>query len=179
MGARPEVDRVAGRRDWMREGQDCVAVSSAAMRVKRVMPPPGAESVMVVTAGAEVLHAVTPAISSDLQGVQGRARSTVVDEAAAINALTTDGSRNATAPCPCAAGRRDRIGRIVRIARTVRTVGLKRSPAASPVPIPPIPSPTISSGDAMPPRLPLRPVAPFTASGAPARCAVHRGSCSS
>ena len=175
MGARPEVDRVAGRRDWMREGQDCVVVSSAAMRVMRVTPPPGAESVMVVTAGAEVLRAVTPAISSDLQGAQGRARSTVVDEAAAINALTTDVSLNATAPCPCAVDRRDRIGRIVRIARTV---GLKRSPAASPVPIPPIPSPTISSGDAMPPRLPLRPVAPFTASGAPARCAVHRGSCS-
>ena len=177
---RPEADHVAGRLVWTREGQDCVDVIAA----MSVMHPPGVVSATTGMQGDEGRHAVMPATSDDPESVQACARWMVLDEDAAINAVTTVASQNATVHCRWVADRSDRsaltalTAPAALTALAARIVVLRRSPEAKPVLTPLIPLLTIFSGAVTPPRQPWKPVVPFTASGAPVRCAAHRGSCS-
>ena len=87
-----------------------------------------------------------PAISGEPESVQACARWTVPDEGAAINAVTTVASQNATVHCRWVAGRSDRTALAVLIALVAVLTALvapidvlRRSPGARPVLTPPIP----------------------------------------
>lgn len=100
-----------------------------------------------------------------------------------INAALSVASLNAIVRCLCGpvmVKPGEAVRKTVdRCDQTAKTVVLMRSPGARPSPTPQIPLLMISSGAVMPPRQLWKPVAPFTGSGAPVRCGVHRVSCSS
>ena len=123
-----------------------------------------------------------PVTTAGPQGELGFDRSTVLVVSVVIHAVLNVVTLTATVKCRCGLGA-VRPGAVVRREAvlsdpSVRIVVLRRSPGGRPVPIQPIPLQMISSGDVTPLRQPLKPVVPFTASGAPVRCAAHRGSCS-
>ena len=131
---------------------------------------------------------VGPVTTADPQEELGFDRSTVLVESVVIHAVLNVAFlnvvfMNAAAKCRSALGavRPGGGARLEAVRRdpSVRIVALMRSPGGRPVPIQQIPLPMISFGDVTPPRQPLKPVALFTASGAPVRCAALRGSCSS
>lgn len=178
---RPEEVLAEVRLGWMNEGRAVIAVIAEMAATSEGSLLGEASGVAIPSDGSP--PEVGPVITCDQSVELASDLWTSPDEGVGINGALSVASLNAIVTCLCdpvMVTPGEAVRRTVdRCDQTAKTVVLMRSPGVRPSPTPQIPLLMISSGAVMPPRQLWRPVAPFTGSGAPVRCAVHRVSCSS